>query len=259
MQQCDSLQSVADLNAEKVDRMVEYFDTIANCLDSISINEHLLLPIIDPETHRRYTYQEIQTRLELLKDLITRQRERILQLTDSLNNSSSAINISSTVLYLTHQLEEKENEVARLMAELNGKNRNISELNTRIGVLSSQLEGANELNENLSSALATQNEIINEGYILIGDKKALQNAGVLTKGNLIKKSQFRPEGVNLGSCRKVDISKVTEIPLSAKNPKILSPVPASSYGIVKGSAGSTLVIYNPTSFWSLSNVLVIQL
>ncbi len=82
----------------------------------------------------------------------------------------------------------------------------------------------------------------------------------MIKGNLLKKAKFNADNVNLGNCETVDISKVRNIPLNSKKPKILSPVPSGSYKIVENQdGGKILVINDPTSFWSLSNILVIQL
>ncbi len=80
--------------------------------------------------------------------------------------------------------------------------------------------------------------MLNDAYVLICDKKTLQEIGILTKGNLLKKSKFNPDNVNLGYCETVDISKERNIHLNSKKPKILSPVPSGSYKIVENQDGN---------------------
>lgn len=258
----DSLESLAGERDRQLNEMTVYFDSVASCLDSIAIHEHLLLPLVDPETARPYSRTEIRERLKLLAGHITRQRERIRQLTDSLNspgNTPGGAGISNTVLFLTQQLEEKEARVAKLMAELNDKNRNIRELTRKVSSLSDELQSSQEQNSALATAVVAQSEMMNESYVLIGDKKQLQQAGALTKGSLLKKGSFNPAGINLSKCQKVDIREFREIPLGTNSARILSAAPAGSYHWSKGPGGKILVIDSPTAFWSLSNILVIQL
>lgn len=260
--QRDSLASLADEREMQIDRMSGYFDSVASCLDSIAVHEHLLLPVVDPETNRAYSRSEVRERLELLAELISRQRERIRQLTDSLANTGGApggSGISNTVLYLTQQLEEKESKLAQLMAELKDRNRNIRELTRQVGSLSEELRQATEQNAALAEAVTTQSDMMNEAYVLIGTKKQLQQAGALTKGNLFKKGTFNAAGIDKSKCRSVDIRQLGQVPLGARNPKLLSTAPACSYHWQDTGDGKTLVIDDVTAFWSLSNILVIQL
>ena len=257
----DSLRELATARDRQIAEMTMYFDSVASCLDSIATTEHLLLPMVNPETMKPYSKREIKERLTILAEHISRQREKIRQLTDSvdgLKNLPNGAGAANTVLFLTRQLEEKEAAVARLMKELNEKDRSIRDLTRSVDNLKSELTDVQAQNSALSSAVVEQSEMMNEAYMLVGDKKSLQSAGVLTKGGLFKKSAFNASAVNLSQCQKVDIRHVREIPMSGK-PKILSAVPKGSFHWIDTAGGRTLVIDNPTKFWSLSNILVIQL
>ncbi len=157
-------------------------------------------------------------------------------------------------------MEVKEARINSLLVEINNKNKDIAQLTTHVNNLKSEVTEINKKNEMLSTAVVEQTKMLNEGRILIADKKKLQEIGVLTKGNLIKKSKFNPNNVNLEYYETVDISQVRTIPLNSKKPKILTPVPSGSYKIDNGQdGGKILIISDPTAFWSLSNILVIQL
>lgn len=259
----DSLLQVSAMQNHKIESMNTYFTEISDCLDSISEQEQILLVSVNPETNRKYSAAEMRQRLKLLSGILVRQRERIKNLTDSLyhtKDSSGFKRLSKMVDYLSQQLEIEEDRINSLLAVINNKNQDIAKLNSNINALKSEVSEANKKNEMLSTAVVTQTKMLNEAHILLGDKKRLQELGILTKGNLLKKSKFNPDNVNLGNCETVDISKVRNIPLNSKKPKILSPVPSGSYKIVENQdGGKILVINDPTSFWSLSNILVIQL
>lgn len=259
----DSLQQVSKLQKQQLEDINSYFSEISECLDSITEQEKILLVSVDPETNHRYSRTEMRHRLNLLSDIISRQRERIQELTDSLyhnKDNKHYNNLSKMVDYLSQQIDVKEARINSLLAEVNNKNKDIARLTASVNDLQTQVIEAKEKNEMLATAVVQQTKMLNETYVLIGDKKKLQEAGVLTKGNLLKKSKFNPDNINLSNCQAVDISMVREIPLNSKKPKILSAVPSSSYSIVdNGNGGKTLIIKDATSFWSLSNILVIQL
>lgn len=259
----DSLLQVSNLQNQKIENMNTYFTEISDCIDSISEQEQILLVSVNPETNRKYSSAEMRQRLKLLSEILTRQRERIKSLTDSLyhtNDSSGYKRISKMVDYLSQQLDIKEHRINSLLAEINTKNKDIAQLTSNINALKSEVSEVNKKNEILSTAVVSQTKMLNEAYVLIGDKKKLQEIGILTKGNLLKKSKFNPDNVNLGYCETVDISKERNIHLNSKKPKILSPVPSGSYKIVENQdGGKTLEINDPKTFWSLSNILVIQL
>lgn len=258
----DSLQLYAEKSKQYINDMNSYFSSISECLDSISEQENLLLLSVNPETNKRYSKEEINQRLNLLSEILTRQRDKIRSLSDSLGMRRDTIateGLSKMVKYLTSQLENRENQIQTLKKEITENKRNINLLKSNIKDLNTELSSVNEQNKSLSNAVVAQTQIINEGYVLMGDKKKLQQMGVMTKGSIFKKSQFDANRINLSECQSVDISKATQIPLYSKKPKVLTANPTDSYRIEDRGDIKILIINNPNKFWSLSNILVIQL
>ena len=97
-------------------------------------------------------------------------------------------------------------------------------------------------------------------YVKIGTKKQLSAAGLL-KGGFLQKKKVSYENVDKSKFNAVDIRKFREIQLHSNNPKILTPQPSnrSFHFEESGDGNCTLVITNPTLFWSVSNYLIIQL
>lgn len=262
-QERDSLVNVAHDSKQQLADLNKYFITISKCLDSITEQENVLLVSIDHETNSRYSKAELRNRLNLLSDIIGRQKERIKELTDSLHQDKSNReydNLLKMVDYLSQQIDIKEARINSLLVEINNKNKDIVKLTASVNNLQTQVSKTKEQNEVLSTTVVKQTNILNKSYILIGDKDMLKEIGVLTKGNLLRKSKFNPDNINLSYCQAIDNSKLREIPLDSKKPKILSAVPSNSYKIIdNGNGMKTLIINDPSSFWSLSNVLIIQL
>lgn len=258
----DSLLILANVNQRDLERMTSFFDDVAACIDSITEQETLLASEVDIETNRHYSQREISQRLNQLIEIIVGQRERITLLVDSLNNRVDTIRTSglrSTITYLTNQLAAKEAQISRLQAELSGQQRNIRHLNNRVQDLTSEVSELTSQNEALTEVVQIQTEIINEGYVLVADKQQLKDMGVIQGGGLFRKSKINLGVINTSQCNKVNISTLKEIPIHSSKVQILSHAPAHSYMLQKNGGITTLVITDANAFWSLSNILVIQI
>ncbi len=257
----DSLKILADENQRELERMTDFFNDVAACIDSISEQENLLTVTVDPETNRRYSSREMTKRLNQLSEIINNQRSRIAALVDSLTNSMDTTRInglSNTIAFLTAQLSQKEAQISKIRAELNGERRNVKRLTTQVAELSDAVDDLSSQNEKLTEAVQVQTEIINEGHILVGDTERLRSLGIIEGGGFLKKSKVNLGNVDYESCVKVDISQFKDLPLNSGKVKILTPAPEGSYSLIRTNTGYNLKILDPTAFWSLSNILVIQ-
>ena len=192
--------------------------------------------------------------------MLSRQKQRIALLEDSLSglNNRTIQRYRSLVTLLNSQLEEKDRTINDLMAKLNSSNARISDLETNIMELTSTNEELTSVTEMQQQALAIQDNIINEGYVKIGSKKELQDAGLITGGGLLSKSKVNNSGFDANLFLKVDIREFSELPIPSKTIKILTSMPESSYSIERSGNTSVLRILDPTSFWSVSRFLIIQ-
>lgn len=241
--------------------MTVFFDGVAACIDSIAVQENLLAVSVDPETKRRYSSREMNTRLNQLSEIINGQRQRIVELMDELNNSvdTARINgLSNTIAFLTAQLDKKEAQIEQLRAELTGERRTVRRLTSQVEDLTETVGVLSEQNTVLTEAVQVQTDIINEGYVLVADKSVLQQMGVIEGGGFLRKSKVNLGNVSTSQCNKVDVAQFTELPIPCKKVKLLSPAPEGSYTLKSNGNTSTLTILDPAKFWSLSNVLVIQ-
>ncbi len=153
-------------------------------------------------------------------------------------------------------MEEKDNLIKSLKADLNKKNINITQLQGKVNALNESNTILSEKVETHEKALALQTEMINEGYVLIGTKKELSEMGVIS-GGLFKKKKINFDALQKSQFKKVDIRKFTELRIDAKKPQVLSQMPVSSYRLERNGSTCTLYVSDPTAFWSVSNYLII--
>lgn len=265
-QQIDKLQERID-SLEKVDTerqndikdLTGFITILSDGLDSIAAQEDMLFTSKGVEGVC-VDYKQLRLNLEMFEEKLIQQKQRINQLSDSLKSKGAKIEmLSGLVKHLNLQLDEKNRMIQNLKAELNKKNVNLAQLKRRVSSLSESNTQLAERAEQQLEALKAQDEVINEGYIKIGTKKELISGGFLS-GGFLKKTKVDVNGLQKDRFTKVDIRSFSELPISAKSAKIMTQMPQSSYRWIKAGDGKlVLQINDPTTFWSASNFLIIQI
>lgn len=255
-QQQDSIKAVLDT----------YVETIALTLDSIKTQEQILTVKVD-ESGRRLRKQEIKDNLALLATIITRQRERIEIMESQLlrQGLDSSSHYRTIISHLYDEIDAKNAKIAEMSLEIQRQSQTINRLNNRVTNLESDVNAislhAKEQAETIAlqdEILSAQNDQLNTGYLMVGTRKELQNAGLVSKG-LFNGGRLNSSNIDLSQFDQIDIRYFSEITVNGKNIKLLSPHPASSYSIeYLGNGESLLLIKDPAVFWSISNYIIIQ-
>ena len=258
----DSILQDNKNKTQQLDELNGVLSTIAIGLDSIAVQENLLFNSSGRDGVRLDKH-EIAARLNGMADILARQRAKIQVLQDSLANrkaSQGVEHLQRVVEFLNQQLAEKDLVIKSLRADLNNSKKDITQLRTSLSNMKSRAVRAENKTQVLTTALSKQDDVINECYVRIGTKKQLSAAGLL-KGGFLQKKKVNYEDVDKSKFNAVDIRKFREITLKSNNPKILTPQPnnRSFHFEESGDGNCTLVITNPTLFWSVSNYLIIQL
>lgn len=258
----DSILQENKVKTQQLDELNGVLNTITSGLDSIAVQEKILFDGSGRDGVK-LDKRQIAARLNGMADMLARQRRKIQTLQDSLSSrkpSAGMAHLQKLVDYLNQQLAEKDEMIKSLRADVSNSKKSITQLRASLSNERVRADKAEQHSQALTTALSKQDEMVNECYIKIGTKKHLKEAGLLTGGFLAKK-KVNYAGIDKGKFTAVDIRKVREIPLKSSHPKILTAQPsAGSYHIVdNGGGNSTLVITNPSQFWSVSNYLIIQL
>lgn len=261
----DSLSMAGELQTEELNTLSAYVADIAMSIDSIAIQEQVLLSNRDRDGYF-LSRRQIRENLTYFSELIERQRERISMLEDSLAiRGESVANLKSIVSFLSEQLKEKELEINKMRGVVTEQKRTIKKLESDVATLKTnvfELEEKNKVQAETivaqETALTAQDVVLNEAYMRIGTRKELKADGLLVGGFWQKKTASKQ--LESYKFMKVDIRYLREIPLRNKKFRILTPMPEDSYRITNNGDGSCVLhITNPTRFWSLSNMLLIQI
>lgn len=255
----DSLKSINKSQTERLNNYGQTIETLNATLDSIAIQENM---IFRGKGDMPVTKDDIRHNLMRFEYLLKSQEQKIRMLEKKLAQSKDSTNQSiSLIAHLKRQIEAKNIQIANLKAELENKNVSIAQLQQKVESqrmrIESQSAAINELNQRnrkQNEALARQDAILNNGYVLIGFKSDLKRKGVTKRGKRVANAVL-----DRSKFYKVDIRKWREISFHAKKPRILTNMPSSSYELTTaGDKTFTLHVNNPSDFWRISNYLIIQ-
>ncbi len=258
----DSLRFAAEVQTQILINIEKAVNMMNSTMDSIAREEDMIFVNTDQKDGMPITRQDALSNLERYEEMMLRQHKKIVELQEELKRNVFNAEAQQLIENLQAQVAVKDRQIAELRKELEKKDANIAELreqvrtqSIRINQQTEQITALNTQTQRQGEALKKQDEYINTGYVLIGNKDDLKRKGVLdNKGNLnpasmLDKSKFV----------KVDMRTWKEITFSCnKAPKILTTMPESSFSMYKSGGEFRLVINNPSDFWRVSSYLVIQ-
>ena len=255
----DSLKRVDANRQNDISNLTMFIETLSEGLDSIAQQEHSLFYTNKGKEGTTIDRKQLRKNLEMFQQTLIGQRERIAQLADSLKRKGADMKkLNKIIDYLNQQLDSKDLLIKALRADLEKKTVNINELNDKVTALTEDNTKLNQQIEMQAEALTTQSNEFNQAYVKIGTKRELKSCGLLS-GGFLKKTKVNYTNLQTSLFTKVDIRTMTEIPINSSNVKVMSPMPVSSYTIVREDDGRTILrILDPSSFWSVSNYLIIQ-
>lgn len=210
--------------------------------------------------------QKILVQLKSLRQLLARKQAVIKQLerkdaklggknaklNEKVKEQSLVVkNLMKMVNFLNAQLEEKVQQVERLTKIAQTRELTVNDLSEDVMNLTDEADNLKAMNE-------LQKEQMNTAYYIVADKKELKDLGLL-KGGFLKKKTINYDNLDKGRFKRVDVRQFSELTIDSDSPKLMTNHPSKSYKLETGNDGtSRLIILDSSSFWSVSNYLVIK-
>lgn len=205
--------------------------------------------------------QQIASDIEFIRKQMEENNQQIAKLQSMLKSSkTNSSQLKKAVESLTQELNAKTQRIEELQAELASKNIRIQELDAAVTDLNAVKSELTAENEAKAKTVAEQDKALNTAWFVFGTKKELKDQKILSGSGLFKKGSVLKDGdVNKDYFTQVDIRTTKEIKLYSKDADILTTHPTDSYALEKDDKGQlTLKVTNPKEFWSVSKYLVIQ-
>ncbi len=271
--QNDSLRAIITARDNEINDMMGTLNEIQQGFAEINEAENRVTVAKDGEGRDKTAV--IKENIQFIAQRMQENRELIKKLQEQLRTTGfKGEQMQKAIESLNAQLVEKDKELRALRAELEKKNIHIKELDQTISGLNSDVAALQTDKQNLQTdkqnlqtekqnlqnesnrkteTINTQDKQLNTAWFAFGTKKELKRQNVLVKGKVLQGS------FNKNYFTKIDIRETRELKLYSNNAKILTSHPTSSYSLTKDASGQyVLRISDPTTFWSTSKYLVVQ-
>ena len=197
--------------------------------------------------------RQIKEDIRFIADRMQQNRALIKKLQDQLKNSNfRGSEMKKVISNMLKQLDEKDQQLQQLRAELEAKNIHIAELDETIEGLNTNVSNLQTENAQKAETINSQDVQLNTAWYVYGTKKELKDQHILADGKVLQSS------FNKNYFTKIDIRVTKDVKLYSKSAKLLTAHPSSSYQLVTDNSKQyVLHITNPQLFWSTSKYLVV--
>lgn len=251
-EQVDSLQRIISQKDGEINDMMETFNQIQTGLREISEAENRV--IVAKSGEGANSRQQMLEDVRFISSTMQQNRALLEKLRQQLRESSiKGDQLRRTIEGLVAQINDKEQQLQQLHAELDAKNIHIADLDKTITGLNDNVSTLKEESSKKTETINDQDAQLNTAWFVFGTKKELNEQRILD-GSKVLQANF-----NKSYFTKIDIRVQKEIKLYSKSAKILTMHPSSSYTLQQDANKQyVLRISNPQLFWSTSKYLVIQ-
>jgi hypothetical protein len=260
--QKDSLIALTQLKDESLLDFITSFNKVQENLDSIKAVENLITVNTSQGGEiKQDAKEQILNDINSIHDLLVKNKKLVNSLRNKLNKSDKKVAaLEKMITFLNQQLESKDAELALLRDDLAKVNIKVDQLVVKVEELEEVKTAQAEEIESKSKVIESTVSELNTAYYAIGTKKELIANNVISKeGGFIGigSNKTLKKDFNKDYFTKVDITKLTFIPLMSKKANIVTTHPSEAYRISGVKRADTLFIANGKSFWGASKYLVV--
>lgn len=257
--QVDSLTATIEQNNQELEFYQSCLFLVSDGLDSIARADKNLMTVASSR-EKTITRESIKQDLAAYADLLTRQRERINQLEAQMGEGGKERErMKGLISILSKQIEEKDATIQKLQKKVETQDFNVALLQDEINGLYTKIATLKHENKSQAEALTVAQEMLSEGYYIIGSSSELKKLGVLSS-RFLGKSKINVDEIDESIFTKIDTRNFLQLTIPSKKVTIKSQHPSTSYKLTtdKKSGTTTLDIIDELDFWSVTRFLIIQ-
>lgn len=258
----DSLIQQAYAKDQALNDFLKAMNDIQYNLDSIKTKEMIINEATEGQVELKkpakdQIIEDINTIYTLLED----NKDKLAELRKQLGKSNyQVMELQKMMDNMTRQLEQKDREITALTDMLNQMDVKIVALSQDVNRLTREGEVKSQTIEDQSQQLDEKTIEINTAYYVMGTKKDLKEANIITsEGGFIGigKEKKLADDFDVEQFTRIDIRNVSEINIPGKKMEMVTSHPSTSYTVEKGEDMIKLIISDVNDFWKNSKYLVI--
>lgn len=256
----DSLNTVYTVQHNEMESMFADINDISAGMQSLRDAEHLLTLEAEKENKPGSKSKEQLARLkndvQAITEAIAGYKSQIAKL-EGKNRSQSA-EFKKMIANLNAELELRSENITEITDQLAKTNKELAVKLQEVQHLTQNVDSLDKETKSQKMTIAEQDQAIHTANYLIGSKKQLKDAEVISRQGIfcppiVSSQAQKADFVN------VDIRETKSIPLNTKKAKLLSVHPVDSYTLEAEEDGNlTLKINDENAFWKQTKYLVVM-
>lgn len=256
----DSLNTVYTVQNDEMESMFADINDISAGMQSLRDAEHLLTLEAEKENKPGSKSKEQLARLksdvQAITEAIAGYKSQVAKL-EGKNRSQSA-EFKKMIANLNAELELRSEKITEITDQLAKTNKELAVKLQEVQHLTQNVDSLDKETKSQKMTIAEQDQAIHTANYLIGSKKQLKDAEVISRQGIfcppiVSSQAQKADFVN------VDIRETKSIPLNTKKAKILSVHPVDSYTLEAEEDGNlTLKINDENAFWKQTKYLVVM-
>ena len=258
----DSLQVNYNVQGAELDEIFGILNEIEAGLSSIRESESILTVQSQDGVEVKGSREQLKEDVQAIQDAIKNYQDEIKKLQS--DNRMQSAQFKKRLSAMQKELKEKSKVIDDLYrqieekdAQISRQTKQIASLDEIVSTLKEEVTTLSNEGKELKAKVADQEEAIYTVYYIVGTKKELIEAGVMTKGGLFKSSKVSYQAEK-DAFVKIDLRAISEINTNASKAKVMSVHPKGTYAFVETDGEMVLNISNPQEFWEQTKYLVIQ-
>ena len=260
--QNDSLRAVGTDKDANIADFVTTFNAVEANLDSIKQLEQVIDKSAKSGEVKGSRKDQIKSDIAYIYNLLQKNRKLVAELSSKLSKSNKhVVELQKMIDNLNKSIDEKNGQIAQLTDELGRLNIQVKDLNVKVADLNTNVNNLSTDNQKKQAEIDAKTEALNTAYYVIGTNRELKDKKIISgSGGFIGIGRTKNimADLNMTDFTRVDITKVSEIPVMKKKATLITKHPNGSYRIDGNKTVDKIVILNAKEFWSLSKVLVIS-
>jgi predicted RNase H-like nuclease (RuvC/YqgF family) len=210
---------------------------------------------------RKPAKEQIITDINSIYTLLEENKDKLADLRKQLGKSNYQVKeLEKMVENMTRQLKQKDEEIAALTDMLNQMDIKITALTKNVQRLEEEGEVKSQTILEQTLELEEQTIAINTAYYIVGSKKELKDANIITsEGGFIGigREKKLADDFDVNMFTQIDIREVSQIMISGKKIELVTSHPTESYSVEEMGDEIVLGILDAEAFWKNSKYLVI--
>lgn len=256
----DSLAQVAATQAREMETVLAGINDISSGIESLRDAEQILTLEAATESRgkakSRQELQRLQLDVQAMTEAIANYRAQIDELQGK--NKTQSAQFQRMIANLKAELAQREERLAELTDQLAATNKELAVKVAEVKELAQDVDSLDRESKAQQMTIAEQDRTLHQGNYLIGTRKELKDAGVISRQGI-----FCPPIVSLqvenAGFTPLDVRETQSIALGSKKAKVLSSHPAEAYALEEGEDGNlVLKIKDADNFWRQTRYLVLM-